>query len=446
MTFSEKPLQLDFVRGDATGLEIPAHSEALRSAGATFLTEAFRCFGSLSPDNCVTRITRFESFGGGNSGHKLNLSVEFAHPAPGLHTDLFVKFSRDFSDAFRDRRRYELEAEVRLATLSRLPGFPINVPAAGFADFNHESGTGILITERIAFGCGGIEPLKQKCMDHELADPLSYYRATVTALARLIAAHKSGALAPQVDVLFPFDLEKAAAENPIPYGEQQLRVRLARYADFAAKCSRLLPANISDPQFIARLEKTAVCFLRHEKAIKRFLNTDRDFIALCHWNTNIDNAWFWRDATGVLQCGLLDWGMVRQMNVVTALWGGLCGASLDIWNKHLDELLALFIAELHARGGPQLDIAKLKLHLKLTVAMLGLSLLMEVPSLVLTRLPAAVGAHSPLDPVMHQNELARSFLHVFTAFLNLWQTQDFGAGLDEFVAWSEWVSDRDSLL
>jgi hypothetical protein len=126
--------------------------------------------------------------------------------------------------------------------------------------------------------------------------------------------------------------------------------------------------------------------------------------------------------------------MVRQMNVATALWGGLCGASLEIWNDHIEGLLALFIAELHANGGPQLDIAELKLHLKLTVAILGLALLMDAPSLVLSRLPEAVDAEGTLDPVMHKSEMARSFLHVFTAFLNLWQTHNFGAALDELLA------------
>jgi hypothetical protein len=150
------------VPGDATGLAIPAHGEALRVAGEAFLTEAFRSFGSLSQDNRIVRITRCEPFFGGNSGQKLLLSVEYAHAEPGLHTDLFVKFSRDFTDAFRDRRRHELEAEVRFAALSRLPNFPINVPAACFADFHRESGTGLLITQRIAFGGGGIEPLR--CM------------------------------------------------------------------------------------------------------------------------------------------------------------------------------------------------------------------------------------------------------------------------------------------
>jgi len=433
MSMHHDPVALAFVRGDATELSIPAHGEALRAAGETFLTDAFRRFGSLSPDNRVVRITRCEPFAGGNSGHKLLLTVQYAQAEPGLHTELFVKFSRDFSDAFRDRRRHELEAEVRLAALSRLPDFPISVPAACFADFNRESGSGLLITQRIAFGRDGIEPLHRKCMDHELDEPLAYYRATVTALARLAAAQKSGRLSPQVEALFPFDPQTAAADLPIPWNEQQLREHVARYALFAERCRALLPVHVTTPQFIARLERDAVRCLRHEATIKRFLHADRDFIALCHWNTNIDNAWFWRDPAGALQCGLLDWGMVRQMNVAYALWGGLCGASAEIWDEHLDELLALFVNELHAQGGPQLEVATLRLHLQLSVAMLGLALMMDCPALVLARLPEAAEASGALDPLLHKNEVARCFLHVFTAFLNLWQRDDFGASLDRLA-------------
>jgi hypothetical protein len=434
LIYQENPVLVDFVRGDATGLAIPAHGEALRVAGEAFLTEAFRSFGSLSPHNRIVQITRCEPFSGGNSGQKLFLSVEYEHAEPGLHTDLFVKFSRDFTDAFRDRRRQELEAEVRFAALSRLPNFPINVPAAYFADFHRESGTGLLITQRIAFGSGGIEPLVSKCMDHELAEPLAYYRAIVSTLARLAAAHKSGLLAPHVDTFFPFDPETAATADPIPWDEQQLRELVARYAEFAARCPQLLPANITTPEFISRLERESVRFLRHEATIKRFLHANRDYIALCHYNANIDNAWFWRGHSGVLQCGLLDWGRVRQMNVAYALWGSLCAASLEIWDKHLDELLALFIGELHAHGGPLLDVADLKLHLHFYAATIGLAVLIQAPTLVLSRLPEAANAYGPLDPVFRKNEVARGFLHVFTTFLNLWQTHDFVSELDRSAA------------
>lgn len=434
MLIYEEPVLVDFVHGDATGLVIPAHGDALRDAGAAFLTDAFRAFGFISDSNRVTCITRIEPCAAGNSGHKLFLSVEYAQQEPGLHSDLFVKFSRDFTDSFRDRRRYELEAEVHFAALSRLPHFPICVPAACFADFHRESGTGLLITQRIAFGRDNIEPLRAKCMDHELADPLAYYRAIVTTLARLAAAHKSGLLSPQVETFFPFDATVAVAADPIPWNEQQLRERVARYAAFAQSHPQLLPARLATPQFIARLEREAVLFLRHETAIKRYLHANRDFIALCHYNANIDNAWFWRDSSGTLQCGLLDWGRVRQMNVAYGLWGGLCGASLDIWDKHFDELLALFVNELHAHGGPLLDRTELRLHLHLYVATMSLSMMMDAPALVLARLPEAGLARNQLDPIFHQHEFARSFLHVFTAFLNLWDRHDFGASLNQLLA------------
>ena len=39
-----------------------------------------------------------------------------------------------------------------------------------------------------------------------------------------------------------------------------------------------------------------------------------------------------------------------------------------------------------------------------------------------------------MDPVFARSEPARSFLHVFTAFMNLWEIHDFGASLDLVLA------------
>jgi hypothetical protein len=84
---------VDFVRGDATGLALPAHGAALRLAGEAFLTEAFRSFGSLSPNNRIVRITRCEPFSGGNSG-------QFG--------SCFSSFDRSVESAYSLRRVYGL--------------------------------------------------------------------------------------------------------------------------------------------------------------------------------------------------------------------------------------------------------------------------------------------------------------------------------------------------
>ena len=425
---------MEYVCGDATGLLIPAHIDALRSGGETFLTESFRVFGSLSSDNRITRITRFETCPGGSTGQKLLLSVEYEQSDARLHTDLFVKFSRDFADPIRDDRgKHEMESEVRFAAISRLPGFPINVPTAYFADYHHESCTGILITQRIGFGTGGIEPHHAKCSDHDLLEPVAYYRVIVQALARLAASHKSGRLSPVIIARFPFDPGIAAGSNPIPFDARELRIRVARYSDFAVRYSQLLPANITAPAFIAKLDQQVGRFLEHDATIKRFLLSNPDFIALCHWNANIDNAWFWRDASGALQCGLMDWGHVNQMSVAYALWGCLSGAGLEVWNCHLDELLTLFTAELCEHGGPRLAVAELKLHLQLYAARMALAYFLECPARILFRMPDVAAASGPLDPMFRHNDTARNQLSMLTVVMNLWESHDFGAVLDRLL-------------
>ena len=434
MSETATAVALDFVEGDFSRLSIPAHADALQAGGEKFLTEAFRTFGALDANTRVARIVRIAPCPGGSTGQKLFLSVQYDPPSPQLCSELFVKFSRDFNDAIRDRGRYEMAAEVRFALLSRHADFPIHVPATYFADYQQASGTGLLITQRIGFGSGGIEPQHGKCLDHELVDPLSYYRAVVRALARLAAAHKAGQLSAAVDAHFPFDVDAAIASDPIRYSEQQLREQVARFADFAAIHPQLLPDNLREPALFAQLADEVALFLRHESLIKRYLQSRPEFIALCHWNAHLDNAWFWRDQSGELQCGLMDWGRVSQMNVAYALWGCLSGASLSIWNEHLPQLLQLFVDELREHGGPALDIDELLLHLQLYVAMMGLAWLLDAPARILFRLPQVAQASGPHDPLFRDHESARNQLHISSVLLNFWQRYDFGASLQRLLA------------
>jgi hypothetical protein len=421
---------IDWIIGDKLGLEIPAHRESLRAGGVTFLTQAFRAAGALAQDNRVIDITQFEECPGGSTGRKLLLSVEYEKSSPSLPTKLFVKFSRDFDDEVRDRAKNQLEPEVRLALLSRAPGFPIAVPTCLFADYHHESGTGIVITERIPFGTGALEPLYAKCLDYEMPESLEHYRALIKALARLAGTHKAGRLHADVAQEFPFDPEKAAAEISIHYSIEQLQSRVKRLADFATKYPNLLPVNITSSDFFKQLAEDLPRFVKHEAAIKQLLSSQEKFIALIHWNANIDNGWYWRNARGELECGLLDWGGVGQMNIGLALWSALSGAETSMWDNHLDELLTLFAEEFHRCGGPKLNVDELKLHTLLFVAMLGISWLLDGPRRVETQAVNLNEVENRFDVRIKHNEAARTVLQMMTNFLNLWQTQKFGKLLD----------------
>jgi hypothetical protein len=423
---------LDWAPGDMTGLPIPARAAALRSGGTSFLTEAFRANGVLAADNRVTQITRFEECPGGSTGRKVLLSVTYEKPAPGLSTDLFVKFSRDFEDAIRDRGKIQMELEARFALLSQIPGFPIEVPKCFFADYHQESGTGILITERIAFGTGEVERHYEKCLDYEMPEPLEHYHALLKAIARLAGADRSGRLPGNVAAQFPFDPGKLTVGRRHAYTAAQLQKKIEAYRAFAASYTQLLPQNITSSKFIARLAEQAPRFAEHELSIKHFLRCKPELIALCHWNAHVDNAWFWRNARGELECGLLDWGHVSQMNVAMALGGCLTGAEPELLVTHFDALLALFVAEFQRCGAPALDVGELKLHLLLYLGVSGL-LLLDAPVLIQRRVPDLAGIASRLDPRIRGDEFVRAQLHMLTVFLTLWCEHDFGMALDEFL-------------
>ncbi|HEX7856370.1 MAG TPA: hypothetical protein VF503_22070 [Sphingobium sp.] len=412
------------MRGDITGLVIPAHPDAFAAAGETFLTTAFHAFGMLPADNAVTRIVAIEPCDGGSTGKKMFLTVEYAKPAPGLRTDLFVKFSRDLDDERRDLQRDEMQSEAAFTWVSHAPGFPIHVPRGYFADYHADSGTGIVITERIAFGSSSIQPHRPKTMDHRTMDnPISFYRAIIQALGKLAGTHKAGRLASMVGERLSFDPMTGSAD-PIAHDAMALEALLDHVRDFTRHHPQLLPEELRTPEFLESLARGARHIRANEKSLRSALLPSLDYVALCHWNAHVDNCWFWTEEDGELACGFLDWGRVGQITFGSAIWGALCAAHHDVWDTHLDDLLTLFSDEVLASGGPAIRPDQLYRHLMLHIAVMGIARVLSLLPYVMIRLPAAAKASGPLDPMFEQNERARSSLHVYTIFAKLWKRHE----------------------
>lgn len=411
---------------------MPAHPEALQAGGAEWLTRAFRIMGALGDDNAVARVVRFADCPRGSTGRKVLLTIEYARDDPALDTELFVKFSRALDDPLRDNQRFEMEREARFAAISRAPGFPIAVATCYFADFEHATGTGIMITACVPYGEGGIESHYEKCMDWAMPDQIGHYRAIVVANARLAGAHRAGRLPPAIDAQFPFDPEAAMAADPIRYDDRKLANRITRFAQFCETHPGLLPANIRSPAFHQRLAREVPRLRAAEPAIKRWLYSDPAHIVFGHWNANVDNAWFWRDADG-LHAGFIDWGRVGPMTVAQALWGTLSGAEIALWDDHLDELIALYVAEFANAGGGVLDARQIRLQLDMQVALLGVCWLLDAVALIERTVPDLASAKDRFDPRFTGNELARNQLHMLGVFMNLWDRHDVGRSVERFL-------------
>ncbi|OBK76271.1 hypothetical protein [Mycobacterium sp. 1274761.0] len=404
--------------GDESGLSFPADPATLRDGGVAFLIKAFQ-----TP---VTAVTRCEEVSGGSTGRKVLLDVTYREPRPDLHTELFVKFSRDFDDPVRDRGRTQMASEVTFASLSLTPEFPIVVPRPQFADYHRESGTGILITERIQFGSNGIERQYHKCLDYQMPRAADHYRALLTAIARLAGAHRSGSLPAQLTGRFPVDLRAAAVGEPPPLSPEKLARRVARLAEFAEARPGLLPASVRSANFFNRFAAEAQLVLERESAIWRHLTDATEYIALSHWNANVDNAWFWTDDGGTLRCGLMDWGCVSQLNVAMAIWGSMSGAETELWEQDFDEILELFCGEVHASGGPKLDPAALEQQVLLYVALMGITWLLDVPALIRVKAPEATHR---TDPAIRGDEHVRAPLQMLSNVLKLWESRNLTGAL-----------------
>ncbi len=415
-----------WVRGEQFGIDIPADAETLLAGGAEFLTRAFRAAGTLAADNAVATVDSARPFHGGGTGHKLLLDVAYTSPDANLPTRLFVKFSRNFEDELRDSARFMMLSETRFAVLSRAPGFPVAVPLCLFADVEPESCSGLTITECLDFGNGGLEAHYPKCMDYLVPDSLAHYRAIVTALGRLAGTHRAGGLPPEFDRYFVYNAEQAAAALQVRSPLEKLLPRAQRMFEFIGRYPQLFPDNIRDKAFQQQFTDDIPRVVAAQDGIRTVLGGNPDFIALCHWNANIDNCWFWRDAQGELQCGMLDWAMVGPMSVAQSISGALSGAEQFIWNDHLDEIIGVFVESYTAHGGPVLQVEEIRTHLLLLLALAGVSYFMSAPLAIQREIEDLDALGSYRDGAFQQHENARIQLHMMTKMLNVWQTRELG--------------------
>ena len=430
------PSRERWVTGDNFGLPIPADAEALLAGGTEFLTTAFRAAGGLDPGNSVAAITQSAEFPEGGAGKKLLLTVAYERSGAALPEQLFVKFSRDFDDELRDSVRDMMISEANFALLSRGPGFPVKVPRCLFADIEAASATGLLVTERIPYGRDGVEPFHPKCMDYLLPDPVEHYRAIMRDLGRLSGAHRAGRLGPRLDAMFPYDRKQASAVFGVHAPGGKLVQWANRMFDFVQRYPNLFPERVRDPALREPFLSYIADVVRANSRIREILSGNQDLVAFAHWNANIDNCWFERDAQGVLHCGFIDWANAGPISLAQAITGVISAAEPYIWAEHLDELLGVFTEAFAAQGAPRPDPDELRLHvLLMAVSSVGSS--MAAPVAIAREIDDIDAITGPRDDAFRHRHNARVLLHMMTNLLENWQALALGdlvRHLDDFPA------------
>lgn len=208
--------------------------------------------------------------------------------------------------------------------------------------------------------------------------------------------------------------------------------KLLRWAhrtfDFVELHPRLFAEHLRDPALRHRLVADIPDVVAAEGRIREVLAGQPGFVAFAHWNANIDNCWFQRDAAGDLECGFIDWANAGTTSVAQSIIGALSGAEPHVWADHLDHLLADYVEEFAAQGAPKLDVDELRLHVLLMTAVSGIGFSMGAPGAIEREIADIDALDGPHDEVLRTHDNARIQLHMMTKLLENWQAFALGAG------------------
>ncbi|KAH8066951.1 hypothetical protein JL721_7944 [Aureococcus anophagefferens] len=150
---------------------------------AAWLTRAFRACGTLGNDNAVARVFDFEvlapqgQYAAGGAGEKALFAVEYAKPAPHLHTRLFAKvpWGANNNRSWRERISCGSDADGKELSVYQFLGhgvLPFDVPKLYFADLDRASTDYVVVTERFSFPPSDLEVMLDPSNRKELTAPL----------------------------------------------------------------------------------------------------------------------------------------------------------------------------------------------------------------------------------------------------------------------------------
>ncbi len=381
--------------GDHYGLEFPINLEGLRKAGPEFLTMAFRASGVMSPDNRVTDIVSINKLDIRGASENGLLELSYAREEPGLRTGLFVKFPPTDVQHKYGLLRFA-DGEIEMARLSRERPLPVQVTQYYFGDYSSHTGNYILITERVPFGDGAVERAYRKGYDHEVPCIEEHYEVLTRDLARLVAAHKRGDLGYDLEKIFPF---AAAARDFEPIVDPE--PRLDRLIDFIGRVApRLFAPEVTQPKFLTKWREDVLFGLEHKDKLLAYLLSDVDYTGLCHINLNVDNAWFWRDDTGQLHAGLLDWGGAGQASLAQALSGMLMMPEPEKHIALVHRVIDVFVEECARQGCPPLNRKELHFQYKASIYSTSIFMFVTILADALQHFPEEYFAsmESRMDP------------------------------------------------
>mmetsp|Transcript_15586 Transcript_15586/g.33074 ORF Transcript_15586/g.33074 Transcript_15586/m.33074 type:complete len:631 (-) Transcript_15586:164-2056(-) len=375
------------------GMEFPWNEETLTEFGPEWLTKAMHKAGTISEDNKVTKIILEQKIKvtTGNNGGKFLFEVEWEKPSPDLHTKLFAKVPFALEGVTKNDRisssvnkqpaeLYEINAYRYLEHI-----LPMKTPRFYFGDISNETSNWIIITERINFHdfngnnfgkpkAGTPKPLPawtiegpyDKCIDYNLRGKHEEYYMLMTRVgAKMAGLAKAGKMGSPELLAASFrasgDPSNAMMWGMNPGGctgeaPKQVAAKLKMACTFISDTGKVLfPKYAQSEKFLEKFKKVMMTVNAYSAEINYWMHMNPDITALGHMNLNVDNAYFWRDGEGKLDCGVFDWGGMGTSSYGSKLWWWYYCMDYEVFKKNLSKFLKAFAEAYEEAGGPKVD-------------------------------------------------------------------------------------------
>jgi len=324
--------------------------------------------------------------------------VTYQREQAGLHNLLFAKVPFAMTPETQSDRIsssvYKQPMDLQEINTYRLleAAFPCKTPRFYYGDISNETSNFILITERIPYA-----EIGKPCSDRPLAPfevegpydkckdalqllrrpPREYYKCLIEYSARIAGQHKAGNMCSEqvlADSLRtvpadPKSMQAWGANKDGATGEPPgiVKGRLGSAVKFFGSTAKVVfPKYAETEAFQDRFTKAMMTWSAYSAEIQYWLHHNLDYVALGHNNLNSDNAYFWRDETGKLDCGLIDWGGFGVGPLGHKMWWTFNCADFEQTRDNLDEYIDQFLATYSEYGGPSLDADVFRMQVLLT--------------------------------------------------------------------------------
>jgi len=164
-------------------------------------------------------------------------------------------------------------------------------------------------------------------------------------------------MAPRPVGTFEFPRKLAAKKRQALQRAGVTRLWREYLGDLARDC---YPAELTEPKFAEAIYSCCDDAVPYKDDIYLYGCLFPEMVALQHANLQSDNAYYWRDEEGTMDCGIIDWGSASPGNFTQRLVSSITSAEGEVLDEHEDGLLRCFVDEYLAGCGIQLDFFEVR--------------------------------------------------------------------------------------